>query len=64
MTTKSFEMIEDDVKYELLKTKGGKAVKLGKGKTFYPAAEFSKLSDSVKSEFTNIMIEIIEKKYA
>ena len=57
-------MTEKNVNYELLKTRGGKAVKLGKGKTFDPAEEFSKLSDSEKSEFTNIMIEVIEKKYA
>lgn len=58
----SEEPDNSNVNYELLKMKGGKAVELGKGKTFDPAEEFSKLSDSEKSEFTNIMIEVIEKK--
>lgn len=55
-------MTENNVDYKKLETRGGKAVKLGKGKTFDPAEEFSKLSDSEKSEFTNSMIEVIEKK--
>ena len=55
-------MTEKNVDYKKLETRGGKAVKLGKGKTFDPAEEFSKLSDSEKSEFTNSMIEVIEKK--
>ena len=55
-------MTEKNVDYKKLETRGGKAVKLGKGKTFDPAEEFSKLSDSEKSEFTNSMIEVIEKQ--
>jgi hypothetical protein len=54
-------MTENNVNYELFETLGGKAVKVGNGKTFDPTEEFSKLSDSEKSEFTKRMIEVIEK---